>query len=320
MSVNNAILRTDAEVLIPVEEAKEIVQGAIHQSMVLSQFTQLPNMASKEYRMPVLNLLPQAYFVDGDTGMKQTTKVDWKDKFIVAEEIAVIVPIPDAVLDDASYDLYAEITPLVQQAFGKVIDEAILFGVDKPTSWRESIVDSAIASGNTVVDSGNLFDDLMAEDGVISKVEVDGFLPTGYISTPGMRGKLRGLRSDGATGSPLFTANLREDQSPYSLDGSPIHFALNGAFDESKALLIAGDFKEAVYSIRQDLTVKVLDQAVISDNDGKIIFNLAQQDMTALRFVMRLGWQVKNATNAVAKLNEDGTKRQFPFSILAPKE
>ena len=78
------------------------------QSAVLSRGRRLANMSSRTYRMPVLDMLPLAYFVNGDTGQKKTTKMAWDKKLITAEEIAVIVPIPEAVLDDSNYDIWGE--------------------------------------------------------------------------------------------------------------------------------------------------------------------------------------------------------------------
>lgn len=51
---------------------------------------------------------------------------------------------------------------------------------------------------------------------------------------------------------------------------------------------------QIVYSIREDIIYKVLTEATIQNPDGTIAYNLAQQDMVALRCVMRLGVAVLN--------------------------
>jgi hypothetical protein len=48
---------------------------------------------------------------------------------------------------------------------------------------------------------------------------------------------------------------------------------------------VVGDYSMAVVGVRQDLTYKLLDQAVITDNTGAIVYNLPQQDLLALRVV-----------------------------------
>jgi hypothetical protein len=77
-------------------------------------------------------------------------------------------------------------------------------------------------------------------------------------------------------------------------------------------LLIGGDWSQLVYAMRQDMTVTKSNQAVITDESGKVIINLYQQDMTALRFVMRLGWQLPNPINAL------GATNPYPFAVLNP--
>ena len=91
-------------------------------------------------------------------------------------------------------------------------------------------------------------------------------------------------------------------------------FPRNGAWDNTKALMVAGDWKQAVYAIRQDVTFDVFNSGVVSDEDGKVIYNLMQNDMKAIRMVIRLGWNILNPVNAV---NPDGTTR-FPFAVYAP--
>lgn len=122
----NIVTRNDAAALIPEQISKEIIQSATESSTVLQLGKRLPNMTSNKTSMPVLDMLPVAYFVNGEPGTKQTTKQAWANKYIYAEEIAVIVPIPEAVLDDADYDLWAEIKPRIAEAFGNKIDGAVL--------------------------------------------------------------------------------------------------------------------------------------------------------------------------------------------------
>lgn len=304
---NEIIDRAGAAALIPTQYSNEIMQDAIEESAVLRMARRLPNMTSNMLSMPVLSSLPHAYFVNGDTGMKQTTKVDWGNKIITAEEIAVIVPIPDNVLADSQFDLWAQIRPLVRQAFGQVIDAAILNGTNKPASWPNGIITEATAKGNAVTATDDGFADIMAADGVIAKVEEDGFIVNGYLGSLKSRAVLRGITDK--NGQPIFR-NGMTGGTTYMLDGQRIEFPRNGSMTADGPLLIAGDWDKLVYAIRQDITVTKTNTGVITDADGKIVYNLYQQDMTALRFVMRLGWQLPSAVNAM------GITDGYPFAVL----
>lgn len=303
--------RTGAASLIPEENAREIIQGVVTQSAVLQRGRKLPNMSSKTYKMPVLDMLPIAYFVNGDTGAKKTTKQAWDKKFITAEEIAVIVPIPEAVLDDTDYDIWGEVKPRVIEAFGKKIDGAVLFDDDKPSTWRDGVVTTATKASSVVnlASGDSLYDKIMAEDGVIAKIESSGYFVNGHMADISMRAKLRGLKD--STGNPIFKSDMQSGTA-YSLDGSPMNFPNNGSFDKSKALMISGDFGQLVYAIRQDITFKLFTEGVVQNTDGTIAYNLMQNDMVALRAVMRLGWEIPNPINSV---QTDKSKR-CPFAIL----
>lgn len=308
----NITARTDLSGLIPEPVTREIIQGVTEGSAVLNMGRRLPNMTSKTQTMNVLDMLPTAYFVNGDTGTKQTTKMKWDKKKIVAEEIAVIVPIPEAVLDDADYDIWGEVRPRLVEAFGKVIDGAILFGTNKPTSWRDSVLETCTKAGSVVAATPYIYDDLLAEGGVIAKVEESGYLVNGIMSAIQMRAKLRGLKDKG--GSPIFKTDM-QGATPYALDGSPMYFPRNGAFDAAKALMIAGDWSELVYSIRKDITFKIFDQGIVQDpSDNSIVYNLMQNDMVALRAVMRLGWEIPNPKTAY----NDTLSKYCPFAVYAP--
>lgn len=307
--MGNIITRTDADALIPVETAKEIIKAVQHESAALALMRKLPNMTTKQTKIPVLSSMPVAGFVSGDTGLKPVSSASWDSKYITAEEISVIIPIPEAVLDDSEYDIWAEIKPSIMAAFGKTIDESVFFGKDKPATWPEGIIPSAIAKNKSVVFGTGM--DVAADISEVMRfVEQDGFDVSGFAGEIGLKADLRGLRDQ--NGGLIFQPSLTAE-TPSTLYAQPISYVKNNAWQSDVAKLVAGDWSQAVYSIRQDITYKILDQAVISDASGKIIYNLAQQDMVALRCVMRLGWQLPNP---VTQLN--GTETRYPFAVLTP--
>ena len=306
----NITNRADAEAIIREQVASNIFQDAPKHSVFLSMAKKLPKMTSNQTRMRVLDFLPTAYWVNGDTGMKQTTRQAWDNVFINAGELAVIVPISDAVLSDAEFDIFGEVTPRVMEAIGQKVDAAVIFGDNRPAEWGLDIISRARQAGNNVspTTGKDYYDLILGENGVFSKVEDDGYGVTGALAPMNFKSKLRGLRDK--TGQPIFKSNM-QDVARYSLDGAAITFPENGAFYANIAQLVVGDFSQAVYAIRQDITVKILDQGVIQDPDTKeIIYNLAQQDMTALRIVFRMGWALPNPAT---RLNEDRTGCTFAY-------
>lgn len=296
------ITRQNAEALFSEDLVAEIIQGVTKQSAALRMFRRLPNMSSNIMRMRVLDALPMAYWVNDstDNGRKNVTNAAWANKYIVPAEIAVIVPIKEDVLDDADIDIWGEIRPRLVEAIGKKIDQAIFAGVDKPSAWRADLLSSIAQAGAYVPQgSGTLYS---AINDAMVKVEESGYNPSGIVGGVDVKGKFRMMLD--TAGQPIKGTEI---------DELPKAYIDNGAWDKTKAQMIVGDFTQAVYSIRQDITYKVLDQAIIQNpSDGEIMYNLAQEDMVALRVVMRLGWEIPNPINALAP---DESAR-FPFAAI----
>lgn len=297
------IKKSDAYALFEPDVMTEIMEGTIKQSAVLQMFRRLPNMTTNKTKMRVLDSLPMAYWVDADTnnGRKKLTKMAWDNKFITAEELAVIVPIKEDVLDDADYDIWADVRPRLVEAFGKAIDNAILTGVNKPNGFRLDLLSSVLNAG-AVVTQGSDQTLYSAINDAMVKVEESGYNPTGIVGGVGVKGQFRMMLDQ--TGQPIAGTEI---------GNLPKFYVDNGSWDKDKAMMVVGDFSQAVYAIRQDITYKILDQAVIQDPaTGEILYNLAQEDMVALRVVMRLGWEIPNPINA---LNPDEATR-FPFASI----
>lgn len=317
----NIIDRSGAAVLIPEERSREILRAVPQQSVAMRLMRRLPDMSSKTRSIPVESALPSASFINGDTGLKPTTDMSWENVILTAEEIATIVVIPENVLDDSDYDIWANVMPRINEAIGAAFDRAVLFGTNKPSSFPAGIVPGAAAAGNSLqlaegANAPGLYQQLLGEGGLASLVEADGFEPTAYLGAVSMRSKLRGAVDN--NGLPIFgRAAYREGlagKAAYELDGAECIFPSSDVMDASQALLIGGDWGKAVWAVRTDITTKLLTESVISDATGKVLINLAQQDAVGLRVVFRAGWQLPNPINRV---NSTAATR-YPFAVLTP--
>ncbi len=297
------ISRNNANALIPVQESRDIIEGVAKNSKAMQIFRRLPNMTSGMTRMKVLDSLPLAYWqtmgTSGADSRKQLTNVAWADKYIYAEELAVIVPIAQATLDDSSYDIWAEVKPRLIEAFGKKFDQAVFFGTDKPAQFRKGLIPSTVEAGAIVAPTGDLYKDISDAMGY---VELSGYDPKALVGGVNLKAKFRMLLD--TTKQPIKGTDI---------DALPRQYVDNGSWDSNVADFIVGDFDQAVYAIRQDMTFDIFREGIIQDPaTGEIIYNLLQQDMAALRAVLRLGWEIPNPINAL-----NPTETRFPFAVVA---
>ena len=146
----------------------------------------------------------------------------WSGVVLTAEEIAAFVPVPDAVIDDADFDLWGDVQSGLAEAVGVALDAAVFSGTNKPASWPEAIVPAAIAAGNTNVADSTPAQGGMANDIVetFDDVEDDGYDVSAIVATRAVRGALRKAR--GTDGQKLVDV-----QSGAGLD-APITYVANG--------------------------------------------------------------------------------------------
>lgn len=293
MNYNDIISRDEAAAVIQEQLVQTIFQDVPKTSAFLSLAKKLPNMTSSQTKMRVLDVLPTAYWVNGDADYRQTSTQAWDNVYLHAGELAVIVPIPEAVLADAGYDIVGDITPRIVEAIGAKIDAAVMFGDNRPAEWQNDIVTVAKQCGNFLpAQSGALYSSILGEGGLFSMVEKYGYDVNGVIAGIGTKASLRGQLD--SNGRPIFVDSI-QGEAKYALCGAPVFFPKNGSFNQGIARMIVGDFSQAVYSIRQDVSVKVVDTGIIQDPaSGNITHNLFQQDMFAIRVIFRMGWAIPN--------------------------
>lgn len=274
------ISRAELSTLIEEAYSHVLLDAAAQSSTVLQAFPTV-NMGTKTTHLPVLASLPTAGWVS-ETEAKPTSQVTWSDLTLVAEEIAVIVPIHENVVDDATVAVLEEVTRRAGEAIGKVLDLAVLFGTNKPVSWvSDDLFTAASDAAQTV---SNVTGDANEADliGNINRsartIASTGFLPDVLVGPLTLRYDVENIRN--ADGLPIFRNE--------SLGGFATYFNRNGAWDASSAELLIVDSSRVRIGVRQDIQVKLLDQATLGSGESAI--NLAERDMIAMRYKARYAY------------------------------
>ena len=309
---------TGSDPLVPEPLAASIIQEAPKASAALSLMSRVP-LSSKTQRMPVLDVLPIAYWVGGDVGMKQTANQQWKNVVMVVEELACIVPIPQAYMDDADVPIWSEVQPRITEAVGALIDSAVLWGVNKPTTWGEAVFPGAGKSGHFVVEGTGV--DIGQDVSSLGLMMAQtGYTVRGFAGMPGLGWKLTGIRS--AQGVPIYQPDMTGSPTGRGLYGYPISEVENGSwnFSTTGATILAGDFSKAMIGIRNDISFKMFTEGVISDDSGKVILNLMQQDSIAMRMTMRLAYATANPVTIMqpGATISGANPQRWPFGAILP--
>lgn len=283
------INRSDVSTLIEDAYSHVLLESAAAGSQALQAFPTV-NLGTKTTNLPMLAALPQAGWVTEDvgdsSGTKPTSEVRWKNTTMVVEEIAVIVPVHEDVLADATTDVLSEVSQLAGQAIGQKLDQAVIWGVGKPASWTSSALYTAAstASQTAAYTSG-----AANADDIVGKVNQSaktlsglGLMPDTLLANLTFRYEIVNIRD--ANGLPIF----RDE----SFAGFNTSFSRNGTWDNSRAKCLVVDSSRVRIGVRQDITVKFLDQATVGG------INLAEKDMVALRFKARYGYVLSSGATA----------------------
>jgi len=301
------ISRADVATLIEEEYSNVLLETAQVSSAVQSAFRNVP-LGTRTTNVPVLATLPEAYWVSESatdpSGVKPTSKATWGNKQFVVEEIAVIVPVHENTIDDATEDILADIARLGGTAIGKKLDQAVIFGLQKPATWLSPALRAAATAAGNVFQVGaaagpnDLAGSIFQAAGAVADSGAD---PSTLLSASGLRFRLANLRD--STGSPVYTRALGEGGLVQdNVAGLDAQFVKNGAWNPALATAIVADRERVLIGVRQDITVKFLDQATIGTGENQI--NLAERDMVALRFKARYAYVLGDTINATGTASE----------------
>jgi hypothetical protein len=295
MAYTDFITRTQGAGELPEQLATELIGAVQKQSVVLTMAHQVPT-TTRDSRIPVVDTLPVASWVGptgvdtADVGLKSVTSMQITNKVLIAEELAAICVIPQNVVDDSEYDLWAAVKPELAKAIARSYDMAVLFGTNAPSTFPPSLVSAATTAGNVV--SGDVW--LAATDNpalvlnAAALVSAQGYNVNACCVSPGWEFRTAAHRTNvlqnnpiGAdTPFPLLLAGMQVRTRPLYWP-APV---TNGPD------AIVADWSLVLCGLRKDITLEGFNQGVITDATGVVKQNLMQEDKMAVRATFRAGY------------------------------
>lgn len=278
-------------ILIPVDVRNEVIRIAQDQfGLARRDMLYLPFSGPGNTRtVPALGTSVSVFWTE-EGEKKQSTQPKFALVTQTLKKLAAIVPFTEEILEDSAINLTSLIAQLFAEAVAKEEDLQFFAGTGSP--WTGILNNANV---NIVTQASGDVSQITAED-LLDMIDAT---PTGaekgakFYFHRTVLSVIRKLKD--ANGQYIF-------QSPAnSLPGSIWDFPYEtsdafpavGDVSTGEAYVLFGNLKiGAIFGDKQQLRVKLLDQATITDVDGSTVINLAEQDMLALRVVERVGYVV----------------------------
>jgi hypothetical protein len=213
------------------------------------------------------------------TGRKPYTSLGLQNKTMTAEEVAAVVAIPNAMIEDSTIDLWGFARPLLSQAIAIALDQAVLFGINAPATFPAGGVVGMAQAGPGSGDAVTMI------NGSMSLVENQGLAVTGSSADLRVRGKLRNERASGS-GELLLGWTSVDNYTVPTLFGVPIAYT---PYDNSQLSggsqhdFITGAWKYLIIGVRDDIRFDMNPAAVIADSAGLVQVSGWQDNVTPLK-------------------------------------
>jgi len=208
----------------------------------------------------------------------------------ILKTLAATVPFTEEILEDSAINLTNLVAVLFVEAVSK--EEDLQFFAGTGTPWTGILNNGQVT---VVYQEAAGIDNMTADD----LLNMQDACPSGalagakyYLNRTVFNKvrKLKDLQGNYIYQAPQGTIPGMIWNYPYELSDA---FPLAADVVEGAPYILFGNLKETcVFGDKQQLRVKLLDQATITDTDGQTVINLAEQDAVALRIVERVGYVI----------------------------
>jgi len=281
---------TRAGLLIPQELMNEVLRIAEKQyGLARRDFLYLPfSGPGNERQIPTLGTSVRTFWV-GEKQKISSTQPKFGIVTQTLKKLGAMVPLTSEILEDSLVDINGLLGELFAEAIAKEEDIQFFAGTGFP--WTGLLYNQTL---NQVIQNGSA-----AQINVDELIRLEDATSTGalagakYYMHRTVLSALRQLKDKNGRYILVDAAN----GFPATLNNRP--YETSDAFPELSTVrqgdpyILFGNLKKtAAFGDKQQIRIKLLDQATITDTDDSTQINLAEQDCVALRVIERVGYVV----------------------------
>ena len=276
-------------VALPTDVSQEVMQLARGESAIMQLARRIP-LPGRGLSIPTITADPEAEWVD-ETAQKPVKNPGVAMKIMKGHKMAVILPFSTEFRRDLAA-LYDNIVARLPGALAMKFDRTVIGAVQAP---GENFGTLAAATKQSILAASNF----TAYDGMVAAYEnisTAGGILNGFAMGPQGYGLL--LSAQDKQGRPLFLPNSNDGRIPGVLgaqitQGRGIYKA--GAASPATAAIVgvAGDWRQAMYGMVEDIRIEFSDQATLTYTDEQsqtVTINLWQRNMFAVKAEFEVGF------------------------------
>lgn len=226
------------------------------------------------------------FYETAEAGVKRSAKLQFTKQLTDLLKYAVIVPSTDELTEDAAVDFWNLVTKELTRAYAKKADEVVFTHATSGITNTTGVITEQVSGAGTTI----TWDDLLSAEGA-GEDDADTSNAKWYMRKETWY-RLAQTKYDGGggagTGGYYFQPNPNTPTTPW---GTPVVFTRvlpkSNEVGANDAFAVYGDLKNYVLYNKRGMALKQLTEATIEDSEGND-FNLATQDGTAMRAVVRM--------------------------------
>lgn len=285
----NETTDADGAVLIPYPDFDTTVHENLPKYGVAAANATIRTVAGNQVKQ--IGISSELSFVaTAEAGAKTAAKMTLNAQVKALAKYALIIPATDELTEDSAIDFWGLVTREMARALAKLQDQIVFTNATSGIAHTSGVITEPVSGAGTTI----TWDDMLnAENAVEDGIDTSGYKWYLRKETWNRLVQLKGTTNDHYLTGSLNTAQgwTPNNNNPATPWGTPIVFTRvlvqSQHAPNPGTIAVYGDLSYYTLYTKRGMVVTALREAVITDADSSS-FNLATQDATALRFVVRL--------------------------------